>query len=138
MQNHIVVACDKFMGAHKHLPVFGIFNYVHCTLSCGGMGIRLVPQAKLVIGKIHHRCMGFGGAHFWKTIHPQAMGIPIAPPLALDVPKCLYHLGVMHKKRTCLLKCTHTWFSLHMVTSCSCSQTMPNPHNNMAHLITIK
>ena len=26
VQNHIVVACDKFMGAHKHLPVFGIFN----------------------------------------------------------------------------------------------------------------
>ena len=31
LQNHIVVACDEFLGAHKHLPVFGIFNYIHQT-----------------------------------------------------------------------------------------------------------
>ena len=74
-QSHIVVACDKFMGAHKHLPVFGIFNYVHCTLSCGGgqKTCTTVPQAKMVIGNIHHRGMGFGGAHVWKMSHPQAM-----------------------------------------------------------------
>ena len=75
MQYCIVVACDEFMGAHKdlYLPVFGVFNYVHCTLSLGG-GIRLVPQAILVTGNMHHRGMEFGGAHVWKTSHPQTMG----------------------------------------------------------------
>ena len=81
MQNCIVVACDKFMGAYKHLPVFGIFNYAHCTLFWWGEGIRLVPQAKLVTGKIHHRGMGFGGAHVWKTSHPQAMEFFHTPKL---------------------------------------------------------
>ena len=144
VQNHIVVACDKFMEAHKHLPVFGIFNYIHCSLSCGGdqKTCTTVTQAKLVIGNIHHRGMGFGGAHVWKTSHPQAMeffrtqklgpmgGTPLS---TLYLSKLLYHPSLMHKKSMCLLKCTHTWFSLHMVTSCSCRQTTSNPRNDIAH-----
>ena len=75
VQNRIVVAYDEFMGAHKYLPVFDIFNYIHCSLSCGGdqKTSTTVPQAKMVIGNIHHRGMGFGGAHVWKMSHPQAM-----------------------------------------------------------------
>ena len=75
VQNCIVVAYDEFMGAHKYLPVFDIFNYIHCSLSCGGgqKTSTTVPQAKMVTGDIHHRGMGFCGTHVWKTSHPQAM-----------------------------------------------------------------
>ena len=38
-----------------------------------GGGITLVQPVKLVIGKMHYRGMEFGGAHVWKTSHPQAM-----------------------------------------------------------------
>ena len=75
-QNHIVVACDEFMGAHNHLPVFGIFNYVHWSLSCGGGKSCTMVQhhrPKLVLSDIHDRGMGFGGAHVWKMSYPQAM-----------------------------------------------------------------
>ena len=39
----------------------------------GGGAITLVQPVKLVIGKMHYRGMEFGGAHVWKTGHPQAM-----------------------------------------------------------------
>ena len=57
----------------KHLPVFGIFNDIHCTYLHGVRGITLVQPVKLVIGKMRYRGMEFGGAHVWKTSHPQAM-----------------------------------------------------------------
>ena len=44
VKNCIVVACDKFMGAYNHLPVFGIFNYVHWWGQELYYGIA--PQAK--------------------------------------------------------------------------------------------
>ena len=105
------VTCDKFMGAHKHLPVFGIFNYVHCTLSWGGHKSCTKVQyhrPKLVIGNIHDRGMGFGGAHVWKTSHPQAMeffrtqnldpwGASHIPPPTLFVSNFLFHPSLMHK-----------------------------------------
>ena len=68
LQNYIVVACVKFLGAHKHLPVFGVFNYIHHTLSWG-VGITLLPPVKLVIGNMHYRGMKFCGAHVWKMSH---------------------------------------------------------------------
>ena len=68
-KNCIVIACEEFVGAHKHLP--GIFNDIHCTLSRGGE--TLVTPVKLVISNMHYRGMEFGGAHVWKMGHPQAM-----------------------------------------------------------------
>ena len=50
MQNCIAVACDKFMGAHKHLPVFGIL-IMSIALYLGG-SITLVPPAKVVTGNM--------------------------------------------------------------------------------------
>ena len=121
VQNCILVACDKFMGAHKHLPVFGIFNYIHCTLSCGGgqKTCTTVPQAKMVTGDIHHRGMGFGGAHVWKMSHPQAMefcrtqklgpmgGLGHSHSHIISVKTSLSSKPYAQKSM-CLLKCTHT------------------------------
>ena len=122
VQNHIVVACDKFMGAHKHLPVFGVFNYIHCSLSCGGdqKTCTTVTQAKLVIGNIHHRGMGFGGAHVWKMTHPQAMEFfrtqklgPMggcgAPPFPHYICENFFIIQNLCAKKVCASsKCTHT------------------------------
>ena len=126
---------------NTYLPL-AIFNYIHCTLSCGGgqKTCTTVPQAKLVIGDIHHRGMGFGGAHVWKMSHPQAMeffhtqklGPMGVPPSHIISVKTSLSSKPHVQKSMCLLKCTHTWFSLHMVTCCSCRQTTSNPHNDIA------
>ena len=146
-QIHIVVACDKFMGAHKYLPVFGIFNYVHCSLSQeGGKSCTMVQyhRPKLVLSNIHDRGMGFGGAHVRKqATHKQwnfcilknldpwvVLGAPL-PTLYLS--KILYLPSLMFKKVCAFSKCTHTLFSLHMFTSCSCRQITSNPRNHIAH-----
>ena len=124
VQTRIVVDCDEFMRAHKHLPLFGIFNYVHCSLSCGGgqKPCTTVPQAKMVIGDIHHRGKRFGGAHVWKMNHPQAMEFFHTKKLGsmggaqtsyIISVKLLYCPSLMCKKVCASSKCTHTSFPLH-------------------------
>ena len=142
--NCVIVACGEFMGAHKHLSVFGIFNYVHCTWSCGGgqKTCTTVPQAKMFIGDIHHRGMGFAGAHVWKMSHPQAMeffvlknldprGMGCYSPNIISVKTSL--LSKPYAQKVCASSSAHTWFSLHMVTSYSCRQTTWNARNDISN-----
>ena len=48
------------------------FLITSIALYLGG-GNTLVSPVKPVIGNMHYRGMEFGGAHLWKTSHPQSM-----------------------------------------------------------------